>query len=462
MHRGSSIYGGFMQHVEHSIYGLKRLGHEVDFYFIGSKAESNEKLVIKKLQEYLNGELEIEKQRVYLLDKGIGTGEYFHNHFGWFVPTTPLGTLKQKQQFKEKLESYDAVFWHTPFWFKQEDYQKDTTWPMLLDLKHPVNIAFHHDGNIRANSSWLYFIMPYFDRIITVHPASYNACGVFDTPRCMIFNPQILDGVDYSKSNFHTIAKKPTFFSLQNWKASKHVDDLIRAIPHVYFENPETEFLIGGKGLEYYYMMSKTKVKKQYLVNPEIDPDINKRYYGRYILKLAKKCNTFILFWMSAEERDVCFKSSSFFIDTAYYTISKEYGEHFSRVLIEAIMNGIVPISRNLGLSNNEEGIGDIFKPDENYLMIPYDATPKQFADKMLSGLAMSEKKYNKIVQNNYKLLKHFDVDYVCKQYIDVIEGKPTGWYKKYETGKADKKFIEKASRTWYGIGDKRNFSFKR
>jgi hypothetical protein len=75
MHRGSSIYGGFMQHVEHSIYGLKRLGHEVDFYFIGSKAESNEKLVIKKLQEYLNGELEIEKQRVYLLDKGIGTGE---------------------------------------------------------------------------------------------------------------------------------------------------------------------------------------------------------------------------------------------------------------------------------------------------------------------------------------------------------------------------------------------------
>jgi glycosyltransferase involved in cell wall biosynthesis len=277
----------------------------------------------------------------------------------------------------------------------------------------------------------------------------------------MIFNPQILDKVDYEKDNFDTI-KNPIFFSLQYWKSSKHVDDLIRAVPHVHFKNPEASFLLGGGGMEYYYMASKDKIKDKYIINRKNDPDIGDKYIGQTILNVAKQYNAELLFWLSAKDRDVVFQNSTFFVDTAYYTISEKLGEHFSRTLIEAMMNGVVPIGRNLGLSNNKEGIGSIFKPDENYLMIPSDATPKQFANRLIDAIKIDVQSYKKIIKNNYKLLKHFDVEYVCKQYIDVIESKPTGWFNKYETGKADKKFIEKASKTWFGDGTKRDFNFKR
>jgi glycosyltransferase involved in cell wall biosynthesis len=285
---------------------------------------------------------------------------------------------------------------------------------------------------------------------------------VFDTPRCLIFNPQVIDNVDFEHSNWNTLEELPTFFSLQYWKSSKHVDDLIRAIPHYYKEIEDCLFMIGGSGMEYHYMNSEDKVKENYLVNLKLDPDISKKHYGRSILELAKECNLRLMGWMDASKRDKCFRKSSFFVDTAYYKVSEDLGEHFSRTLIESMMNGVVPIGRNLGLSNNEEGIGDIFKPDENYLMIPYDAKPKEFADYLLDFTTISEKKYDRIVRNNFKLLKYFDIDFVCRQYVDVIEGKDTGWYGKYEIGKADKAFRKKAEKIWYGNGQKRTFSFKR
>lgn len=466
MHRGEvSTYGGFPQHVEHSIYGLKKLGHDVDFYFISNVASSNEAYVAKKIEKYKQGDLWTEGQHITELDKGIGTGYYFHNGSGWLCAITPTKNYEDKVKFRDKLETYDAVFWHTPFWFKQKSYQKDKHWPMLLDLKNPVNIAFHHDGNIRSNSAWMINIDKYFDRIITVHPASYNSCKVFSSPRCMIFNPQILDKVRWDDSNFHTIKNgNPLFFSLQYWKGSKHVDDLIRAIPHFYQYFKNAYFVLGGRGMEYSYMNSKDKIKPQYITSGKYDPDLIKKYDGVPIIKAARVAGEGKVYeplWLNAKQRDELFEISSFFVDTAYYSISEELGEHFSRTLIESIMHGVVPIARNLALSDNLEGVGSIFKPWENYLMIRHDATPREFANKLLEYLCIDESQYNKIVENNYRLLKHFDIDYVCGEYIKVIRGEPAGWYNKYEVGgEISDKVMAKANKQWFGDGEKRCFNF--
>lgn len=465
MHRGEvSTYGGFPQHVEHSIYGLKKLGHDVDFFFLGNADKSNEQYVKSKLDKYHKGELSIEGQLIKELDKGIGTGAYFHVNFGWIYPITPIKTLKNKLDLKEKLETYDAVFWHTPFWFKQKSMQKDTDWPLLLDLKNPVNIGFHHDGNIRANSAWMHFIDKYFDRFITVHPASYNALKVFKTPRCMIFNPQILSNVDRNVTGWRHIegSNNLNLFSLQYWKGSKHVDDFVRAIPHIHENIDFCNFILAGKGLEYAYMNSEDKILDQYIGNVKNDPDIKECNVGEPIIKTARKNGAITPLWLNSKERDEWFKKSFFFIDTAYYPVSKELGEHFSRTLIEAMMNGVVPIARNLALSNNDEGIGEIFKPNENYLMIPAGCTPKEFANKIIEYLTIDENLYNKIVQNNYELLDFFDIDFVCSQYVDVIRGEPTGWFDCYETGEPTDDFIKKAELQWYGDGEKRNFNFKK
>lgn len=466
MHRGEvSTYGGFIQHVEHSIYGLKKLGHEVDFYFLGNADKSNEKFTRQKLDKYKRGELYIENQHIKELDLGIGTGAYFHANFGWLHPITPFKSYENKIELKNKLETYDAVFWHTPFWFKQKSVQMDIDWPMLLDLKNPVNIAFHHDGNIRGNSAWMIHIDKYFDRIITVHPASYNACSVFKAPRCMVFNPQILDKVDFDFTSYNNLQNSPVFFSLQYWKSSKHVDDLVRAIPHVYLQTDNPYFILGGKGLEYAYMNSKDKIKPAYLGGRKYDPDIDERDIGLPILELARAYGdgkVVETLWMNADERDEALSLSSFFVDTAYYPISRELGEHFSRTLVESMMHGVVPIARNLALSNNEEGIGSILKPNENYLMIRHDATPKQFANKLLEFMDISKEDYEKIVFNNYKLLKFFEIKFVCGQYIDVIRGEPTGWFNKYETGGENipEKILNKADKQWFGNGINRCFNF--
>lgn len=466
MHRGEvSTYGGFPQHVEHSIYGLKQLGHDVDFYFLGNVDKSNDDYVAKKVEKYLQGELYIEGQHIPKLDLGIGTGSYFHVNFGWVHPVTPIKTLQNKIDFKNRLEEYDAVFWHTPFWFKQKSFQKDTDWPMLLDLKNPVNIAFHHDGNIRDNSAWMLHIDKYFDRIITVHPASYNACSIFSAPRCMIFNPQFVDHDKNYSAYGNLLRGGIEFFSLQYWKGSKHVDDLIRAIPHFFNIFGEgVKFVIGGKGLEYAYMNSEEKIKDVYLCNKKNDPDLPDGFEGLPIIEVARQFGLETPLWMNSEQRDEQFRKSLFFVDTAYYTISKELGSHFSRTLIEAMINGVVPIGRNLGLSNNLEGVGEIFKPGENYLMIPYDATPLEFAKKLIEFLCIDEQSYNKIVQNNYELLEHFDILNVCQQYVDVINGNPTGWYNCYEEGGVEipKKIQEKADKQWFGDGEKRTFNFSK
>ena len=59
MHAGEvSTYGGFPQHVEHAIYGLKQLGHHVDFYFIRNVSVTNKEYIREKINRYEAGELD--------------------------------------------------------------------------------------------------------------------------------------------------------------------------------------------------------------------------------------------------------------------------------------------------------------------------------------------------------------------------------------------------------------------
>jgi glycosyltransferase involved in cell wall biosynthesis len=455
-HKGDT-YGGFVSHTEHAIHGLKKRGHDVDFFFL-SYSGPNEMFVRKKIDTLHKEGVTIEGKHFRTLDRGIGTGLYNHIQLGWITPVTPYKTLQQKKILKEKLETYDVVIWHTPFWFKQKPVLCDTDWPMLLDLQNPVNVAFHHDANIRDNSAWMFFIDKYFDRLINVHQASYNSSSVFETPRTLIFNPQIINKVEKDFNG----DKKVKFFSLQYWKGSKHVDDLIRAIPHL---KEDILIRVAGNGLDYRYLKSIDKCPEDFIGSPKRDPDILESNIGRPIFNIALETGKLEdLNWVTEQERNSIFEDTDFFVDTAWYKVSTELGEHFSRTLVEAMIRGIVPIARNLGLSNNLEGNGEVFKAGENYIMIPYNATPKEFAEILDGASKISSEEYRKIQNNNFELLKHFDLDYVVEQYEKVFKGEPCGFYGKYETGGTEipEKFLQKAEKQWFGTGDHRTFKFKK
>jgi hypothetical protein len=449
VNKGDTV-GGFPQHTELSIKGLKELGNEVEFIYLDFY-DNNRTDYAAKVKE-LEGQVSI----------GVGTGIPYHPENGWLVKPTNYKGAANIKTVKKHLETFGAVIWHTPFWFKQKKTLNETEWVEVLNLKNPVKIAMVHDANLRGNTAWTFFLTKYFDRIINVHQASYNSSSVLPTPRTLIFNPQDLSKVDYKSSNYENIEKTGNLLSIQNWKPSKRVDELIRAHPYLE-ENINVK--IAGGGIEKRYIFgSLEKMKPQYFVK---DQDIINKHLEKIGTELtigqtAKLSKNFkCIGWLNEEARDNQYKNAAFFIDTAWYKINLELGEHFSRVLVESMMAGIVPISRNLGLSDNYKGIGELFKPDENYIMIPYDATPKEFAEIVNNTYKMDKSKYERIVQNNYKLLKHFDYLNVCSQYEKVIKGEDTGFYNKYETGATTEKFLAKAESQWFGTGDKRTFAFK-
>jgi hypothetical protein len=215
LHSGDTN-GGFPQHAEIVIKTFKEMGHIVDFYLLKYQ-EKPSNSVSAKLEELdrTNG-IFIKDKKPQQFDKGVGTGLWFEPESGWVTEGYSYRTLNQKKQFRDKMEDYDAVFWHTPFWFKQKASLKDTDWPIMLDAKNPVQIGMVHDANLRSNTAWLHFIEEKFDYILTVHPASYNSASVLRTPRVMIFNPQDLSEVETSRSGFSNNG----LFILQNWNAS--------------------------------------------------------------------------------------------------------------------------------------------------------------------------------------------------------------------------------------------------
>jgi len=452
LHAGDTN-GGFPQHAETIILTFKELGHEVEFFLLKYQEKPSSSLR-NKLEELnsTNG-IYIKDKKEHQFDKGVGTGLWFEPETGWVTEGYSYKTLEQKKQFRDKMEDFDAVFWHTPFWFKQNATLKDTDWPIMLDAKNPVQIGMVHDANLRSNTAWLHFIEEKFDYILTVHPASYNSASVLRTPRVMIFNPQDLSEVNSNVSGFNDRG----LFILQNWKASKRGVDFVRSVP--YLENDYNIF-VGGGGIEWRYLCATDKCKPQYFSSASIDPD-RKDLWGNRAIDNARKYKGWKeVGWITENERDSLFKESKFFIDPAWYRVNKELGAHFSRTLVEAMKFGVVPIARGLGLSNSEEGKGDVFTSGENYINIPSTSTPEEFAAAIDRSDSMSEENYEKIVRNNYNLLEHFDRFHVVEEYIKLINHEPCGWYNKFETGEPTPKFLNKARKQWFGTGDSRTFSF--
>ena len=120
-----------------------------------------------------------------------------------------------------------------------------------------------------------------------------------------------------------------------------------------------------------------------------------------------------------------------FLIDTSW---SNTFGEHFNRVVIDAMRTGTIPIAINYGVSDNEQGNGVLLKANQNYLMIPKGSTPKQYADLIKGFCDISESEYNRIQQNNYELVKLFDRKKIAQQYIDLANGVPTGMLSEFRT----------------------------
>jgi glycosyltransferase involved in cell wall biosynthesis len=404
-------FGGIINHNEQLIAGLKDLGHDVTFAYIKpthTDPRPVDTTVCPEGYEF-----------------GAGTGFPVHQGKGWIAPYYSLKNQNSIRKFVEDANKHDIVIWQSIFGFKNSETEKFTDWIPMVEELTAKQVVIIHDGNLKKLYSWIHKFSHKFSGIACVHPAAYKSADFMPVPRNMILNPQDLTVLPTPGA---WDKRENVILSLQTFKRWKRVDELVAAVPYI-----NGKIIVAGDGMERAYMTSPDKCKPEYFCSKEKDPNATDDMIGKKIWDNAMATgNMAYIGFITEQKRDSILKKSKFLIDTSWTTT---YGEHFNRVIVDAMRVGVVPIARNLGVSDHEHGNGTLFKVDENYLMIPHDATPKQFGDMINCYMAISEDKYQEIVQRNYEVLKLFDRRIIAQQYVDLAMGKNAGYYPENDTG---------------------------
>ena len=387
-------FGGIIAHTEQLIAGFKDLGHTADFVYLRS-TKSGGKMAVTDDTGFEIGE---------------GTGVPVHQGKGWRCDYLSFINEDDVDTFIKKANSYDVVIWQSIFGFKNQESEKKQDWVRMIRNVKAKQIVIVHDGNLRKNYPWIHHLREHITALACVHPSAYNQAEAMEIPRALIVNPQKI--IDLPNVSFGK--RKDVVFSLQTFKRWKRVDDLVAAVPYI-----NGKVVIAGDGIERAYMASKDKCKPEYYCTKDRDSDASDDMVGNPIWANAEAAGMKYIGFVSEAKRDEILSKVKFLLDPSW---SKTYGEHFNRVVVDAMKQGVVPIARNLGISDNETGVG-FFKPNENYLMIPWNATPKEFGDMINTWMNMSEEQYMKIVNNNWELIQQFDRKVVASKYIALAKG---------------------------------------
>ena len=413
---GINSPGGIINHNENLISGFKLQGHHVDFVELVWRESIKEKTTKDKTGY-----------------EHRGSGIPVHQGKGWLFPKNSRFPYKGNfnlRRWKEYVAEYDLIVWQIPVPTKQRDNEGNTDWLALYDLPDRIKqVAVIHDGNMQKSYPWISQISHHLDGLACVHPCAYHGAAVLDVPRALILNPQDITTIN-DKPDWRS--RKNGFISMQTFKGWKHVDDLVRAIPHL----PESfEKRMAGGGIEHNYMTSKDKCKENYFVSPERDPDIAYQHHGKKIWDVALQHGMEWYGYLTEEKIRENLRQVKCIIDPSWSVAYAKIGDHFNRVIVDGIIEGAIPIARNYGVATNEEGEGEVFKPSENYMMVPHDATPQEFASVIIETINLNQDWAEDIQENNRKLAQHFERERVALQFLSLANQQPTGFYGKLETG---------------------------
>ena len=404
-------YGGIINHAEYLAKGLKELGHEVDFTMLVPKNKvARNSSPPKNFDQY----------------RKVGTGYLHHQARGWVgLPKVPYLSKYHRDLFKQKATKYDAVLWHIPVPTMSKENKGITDW---LDLygHGTKNIAIVHDGNLPELYPHLIHVHEMFHSAVCVHESAMVSGDMLPIPRKLIVNPFDISGAD----GWTDFEKREGFAAIQVFKAWKRVDTLIRAIR--YMDNSECK-LIGGEGIEYRYMTSPDKCKPKYF------DETGERIWDR-----AKRYGMKHLGTVPNDKVFEILKQVKLQIDPSYSKKYSNFGAHFNRTTVEAIICGAVPVATDWGMWNSE-----IFKAGENYIEIPAEGKTFVIAD-IIDNAVHDKEQWIRIKENNLKLLELFDMRNVAQSYVDLVnsnQGLPIGT--------PDTKALQKCQKNleFFGIG---------
>lgn len=385
-HHQIQDWGGIVNYTENLIVGLRKLGHSPQPVMLKNKGASG---VPRAKDRSLDAGWEI----------GAGTGLQIHQKQGW-EGMLSINYSAHFNQWEELIEDADLIIWIIPVPTCTKANKDDIEWMRLYQEHMIPQTAVIHDGNMRKLYPHLHELCrrKLLEGIVCVHDAAFNSASVLPVKRALIPNPHNVENVERKAMQ----CRESQLVSLQTFKRWKRVDDLIRAIPHM------DEFhgkVICGGGIEYHYMTSKNKCKKEYMTQD-----------GERIWDVAVQAGMDFRGYVTTEERDALLGDSRLLVDPSWSKNYCQLGAHFNRVMIEAMVQGCVPVCTDLGMANSS-----FFKAGINYLEVPYDIPPEAYGKQLslwMEDLTLLEE----IQENNFKLIDEFDSEIIADLIISLSD----------------------------------------
>ena len=428
-------YGGIVEHVSAKAKALKALGHEVDLVQF-TAASTTQRTYDKKVAELKSGsfqtKLKINSQNGgYEFDEA--TGYWKNNYYGFFLPPSNRIGVYEKgavERWKKMAEDVDLIIWNfaptkSSEW-ERKDGSKFNFWWQFFDLPSTTAQMFVvHDAYFDVRASNISALKDKIWFLECAHVAAYGCCENIGIPRTLLLNPRYID--DDARMPVRAMgARKIDFFAAHIFKSMKHVDDLIRSIPHLNYGSKQYSVRIAGSGIEQAYMVAETKCKEPYKVSQKRDPDINASYYGQRIWDVGEEYGMEYVGQISGEAVRENLLNAKFAVDPSWAEHYANYCRtHINGFIIEAMLCGCYPVLRDYrGLIKGGKEIYDPLFESINAVIIPWNATPCQFADALQKAAAMNPAKYLKDTRENFALVKElFNAKNNMEEVLKLVRG---------------------------------------
>ncbi len=386
--------GGIINHTEQLIGGLKELGHKVD---LKELVYADRAATMGK-----DGDFEIGHSGIRF-NQGKGWNFKAENRLA-YKTTAGLRTAIQI------LNGYDMVIWTVPVPPKNKQHLGNDRWPDLYDLNPNVKqIAFVHDGNVKSGAPHLLHILDKLSGLACVHACALNGAAHLAIPRAMVVNPQFMPIRDIQPWE----NKRKGFVNMQTFKAWKHVHELVEAIAYMPDKHPEELREIAGKGIEYQYMTSEDKCKPNYF------HDQNDDWFSSMKFWEAAETNgmTHHDYWNSEQVLEML-TSARVLVDPSWSAKYSAVGGHWNRVVVDAMINGCVPVAQTRGMGN------ELFVAGQHYIDLGVaNGDPEHYAEIVLEAGNMDRNQAMIYRDQARQILPMFDRVAVAQRLIDLAHG---------------------------------------
>lgn len=416
-------FGGIVEYMHSMIQAFHNLGHEVDVVEL-KPTQTKQSQYDKKYKEIESGEY----QRKIVAHSQSGgyckddTSGYFYNtYYGYLLPpSNSIGVFEPDaiERWNKLVGDADIILWNfmptkNSEWVKKGGGKLDFWWK-FFDLPKSVKQVFLvHDAyfNVRAcNVSALKKKILFLG---CAHLAAYQCCSEIGIRRNLLLNPRYIpDGAKMPKIPYEE--RTTDFFAAHMFKSMKHMEELIAAIPYVNKKREKDDWyniVVAGTGIEYSYMTSEDKIKSNYMCTKKRDPNLPDKLDGKISLwNRALKFGMEYRGQMSGKAVFSELKNTKFAIDPSWADHYAKYCRtHINGFIIEAMMHGAYPVLRDYRGLNKESESEDIYDPlFENIraVIIPWDATPKQFANALKKAReTITPQQFLKDTKHNFNIV---------------------------------------------------------